>query len=122
MASQRTSPKILAQPEREQKGRKLTDMPNNMKIPVFASESEEAKWWVNQEDSIADEFEKAAAQGQVARGTAVRRAAIPTTTIRLDPKDIERARKQADRKGLRYQTYLKMLIHEALASHEVPNK
>jgi predicted DNA binding CopG/RHH family protein len=42
----------------------------------------------------------------------------PTTTIRLDPDDISRARALAARRGLRYQTYLKMLVHGALAAEE----
>ena len=42
----------------------------------------------------------------------------PTTTIRLDPQDISRARVLAAARGVRYQTYLKMLIHEALAAEE----
>ncbi len=32
--------------------------------------------------------------------------------------DIERARRLADRKGLGYQTYMKMLLHEALNREE----
>jgi predicted DNA binding CopG/RHH family protein len=43
---------------------------------------------------------------------------IPTTTIRLDPEDISLARVQAEKRGLKYQTYLKMLIHEALVKAE----
>ncbi|MGI8769977.1 MAG: hypothetical protein ACR2JE_00925 [Acidobacteriaceae bacterium] len=93
-------------------------MPEKMDIPVFANEADEAKWWVSQQDRIADEFDRAATRGEPARGTAARRAALPTTTIRLDPRDIELARSQAERKGLRYQTYLKMLIHEALREQE----
>jgi predicted DNA binding CopG/RHH family protein len=42
----------------------------------------------------------------------------PTTTIRLDPEDISRARTLAAKRGLRYQTYLKMLLHEALREEE----
>jgi predicted DNA binding CopG/RHH family protein len=45
-----------------------------------------------------------------------KRAALPSTTIRLDPDDIAKARVQAAERGLRYQTYLKMIIHEALRS------
>ena len=93
-------------------------MPEKMDIPAFTNEAEEAKWWVGQDGRITQEFEQAVAEGQVGRGTAARRAALPTTTIRLDPKDIELARSQAERKGLRYQTYLKMLLHEALRSQE----
>ncbi len=52
------------------------------------------------------------------QGTVRRKGATPTTSIRLDPEDILRARVLADRKGLRYQTYLKMLIREALIAEE----
>jgi predicted DNA binding CopG/RHH family protein len=51
-------------------------------------------------------------------GTAARKGNTPTTTIRLDPEDVSKARIQAERRGLRYQTYLKMLIHEALQQAE----
>jgi hypothetical protein len=34
--------------------------------------------------------------------------------LRVAVKDVEAARKFAERKGLRYQTYIKMLLHEAL--------
>jgi predicted DNA binding CopG/RHH family protein len=89
-------------------------MADKLEIPGFASEGEEARWWVAQEDRLAEEFEQAEARGELGRGTAVRRAALPSTTIRLDPGDIALARAQAARKGMRYQTYLKMLLHEAL--------
>jgi predicted DNA binding CopG/RHH family protein len=36
-------------------------------------------------------------------------------TIRLSNNEIVRAKQQAEAKGLRYQTYIKMLLHEALA-------
>ena len=36
-------------------------------------------------------------------------------TIRLDNSEIERAQRQAEAKGLKYQTYIKMLLHEALS-------
>ena len=38
-------------------------------------------------------------------------------TIRLSNSEIALARQQADAKGLRYQTYIKMLLHEELARH-----
>lgn len=52
------------------------------------------------------------------RGTAARKGRTPTTTIRLDPEEIARARAQAAQHGLRYQTYLKMLLHQALGEAE----
>ena len=44
-----------------------------------------------------------------------RKGQTPTITIRLDPTDVELARIQAEERGLRYQTYLKMVLHQALA-------
>jgi predicted DNA binding CopG/RHH family protein len=44
-------------------------------------------------------------------------AATPPTsqiTIRLDNGELALAKKQAEVKGLKYQTYIKMLLHEAL--------
>jgi predicted DNA binding CopG/RHH family protein len=36
-------------------------------------------------------------------------------TIRLGNDELARARRQAEARGLKYQTYIKMLLHEALA-------
>ncbi len=89
-----------------------------LKNKTFASEAEEAVWWESHEDDLLDEFKKATAEGRVGIGTLVKRAALPSTTIRLDPEDIAKARVQAAKRGLRYQTYLKMIIHEELRKAE----
>ena len=110
---------------------------SDLKIPKFATEAEEAKWWFENEDLIFKEFQKAAQEGRLGRG-GVRRlfaekgipfpepqkapAPTPTTTIRLDPEDIAKARVQAAERGLRYQTYLKMIIHDALRNAEASRK
>ncbi len=84
-------------------------------IPKFASEAEEAQWWFDNQEELDKDFAQALAEGRLQRRTWSRPpAAVPTTTIRLDPADIEMARAQAEKKGLKYQTYLKMVIHEAL--------
>jgi predicted DNA binding CopG/RHH family protein len=84
-------------------------------IPKFASEAEEAQWWFDHQDEFLEDFRKAAAEGRLRRRTEPRPSTpVPTTTIRLDPADIELARTLADKKGLKYQTYLKMLLREAL--------
>jgi hypothetical protein len=100
---------------------------SDMKVPNFATEAEEAKWWFENEDMLLKEFKKATKAGTLGYGGARRLFAergipfpeekttpTPTTTIRLDPVDIAQARVQAAERGLRYQTYLKMIIHEAL--------
>ncbi len=90
--------------------------------PRFNSEREEADWWFNNPDYVLQEFVRAKAEGRLGYGTAMKRlaekrAAI-STTIRIEDADLELARSQADEKGLRYQTYLKMLIHEQLVKQE----
>lgn len=95
-------------------------MVDKPKIPKFASEAEEAQWWYDHRDELTKAFEDAAARGELHTGSAATLARergggiTPTTTIRLDPEDVSRARALAAKRGLRYQTYLKMLIHEAL--------
>ena len=99
-------------------------MADKLIIPTFASEAEEAEWWYKHRDELTKAFADAAARGELRTGSAARlareRAAgiTPTTTIRLDPEDISRARALAAKRGLRYQTYLKMLLHEALEAEE----
>ncbi len=83
-------------------------------LPKFESEADEAKWWFEHQDELDQEFVRAAEEGRLGRGTVARRMGLPTTTIRLDPVDIQMARDQAEKRGLKYQTYLKMLLHEAL--------
>jgi predicted DNA binding CopG/RHH family protein len=92
-------------------------MEQTLKIPKFSNETEEAKWWFEHQDVLLAEFKRAEAEGRLGVGLAKRRAQTtqtPTTTIRLDPEDIAKARVAAEKRGLKYQTYLKMLIHEAL--------
>lgn len=88
-------------------------------LPEFKSESEEAKWWFEHQDELDKDFARAAAEGRLGRGTAARVGGLPTTTIRLDPADIALAREQANKRGLKYQTYVKMLLHEALQREAV---
>jgi predicted DNA binding CopG/RHH family protein len=83
-------------------------------LPDFTSEAEEANWWFDNQDALDKEFAQSAAEGRLGRGTAARLGGIPNTTIRRDPDDIALARAQASKRGLKYQTCLKMLLHEAL--------
>jgi hypothetical protein len=102
-------------------------MSDKLRLPKFTSEAEEAQWWFDhRDDEVAKAFEDAAAAGKLRTGSVAGLAReenaasgiTPTTTIRLDPDDISRARTLAAQRGLRYQTYLKMLVHEALAAEE----
>lgn len=101
-------------------------MAEKLKLPKFASEAEEATWWFDHRDEVTKAFEDAAAEGKLRTGSVASLArnenaaagATPATAIRLDQDDISRARALASKRGLRYQTYLKMLVHEALAAEE----
>lgn len=79
-------------------------------IPKFRTEAEEAEWWDNHPD-VATEIMKRA----IKSGKARRTAPLRTVTMRLPVPDIEAAQELALQKGLPYQTYIKMLLHEALA-------
>jgi predicted DNA binding CopG/RHH family protein len=93
-------------------------MAHRIDVPRFANESEEARWWFENQDVIDDEFELAAREGRIGVGTAVRRANAAAAFVALDPEDVERARAQAERRGLEYQAYVKMVVHEALLHEE----
>ena len=93
-----------------------------VQIPDFKNEEQEARWWAQNPAAILAQFESAVAEKRLGRGTTARRGLTPTTTIRLDPADISRAKSQAERRGLKYQTYLKMLIHQALTQEESATK
>jgi predicted DNA binding CopG/RHH family protein len=96
------------------------------KLPKFETEAQEAEWWAKNQDFIADKFEEAAAAGKLGRGSVAQSAreraaqigSSPTITIRLPEVDLARARTLAAAKGLRYQTYIKMLLHQALNTEE----
>jgi hypothetical protein len=96
------------------------------KQPHFGTETQEAESWAKNQDLILNRFQQASASGNPGKGTVARVAgkrakqagASPTITIRLAEDDLARARIFAAEKGLRYQTYLKMLLHQALNAEE----
>lgn len=91
-------------------------MDQKLKIPKFQTEAEEADWYPQNEEAIMRAFETASADGTLRRVKA-QRAATQPVTLRLDSADLELAKTLAARRGLAYQSYVKMLLHLALA-HE----
>lgn len=90
-------------------------------MPRFKSESEEADWWASPAGRAY--VRQRSAEGQL-KGTRASGSSLVTKlsnkrstqiAIRLPGTDLARARKIADRKGIGYQTLLKMLVHEGLA-------
>jgi predicted DNA binding CopG/RHH family protein len=94
--------------------KKKRSIVKKLKTPEFKNEADEARWYPANQDALLAEFQNAAKEGALGRGSLAKRGLTPTTTIRLDRGDIELAKRQAEQRGLRYQTYLKMLIHQAL--------
>ncbi len=87
-------------------------------MPKFASEAEEAAWWQSHRREADELFERAYKAGAVRRFKGGVEVPALQTTIRLIARDVERARVLAERKGLRYQTYIKILVHEGLDREE----
>jgi predicted DNA binding CopG/RHH family protein len=91
-------------------------------VPKFKEETEEAKWWYNNREKVEDALINAMDNGTIRRGTAQRLAtearASRNVTIRIAEADLDLARKQAEEKGLPYQTYIKSVLHEALVKRE----
>ncbi len=96
-------------------------MPQKLEIPRFENEAEEARWWFDNREAVSDEFELAAKEGRLGHGTVARRAKeaeMASALVGLDPEDVQRARAQAERRGMEYQAYVKMVMHRALLMEE----
>jgi len=55
-------------------------MDQELKIPKFDCEADEARWWAENQGSAAQAFERAAAAGKLGRGTTTRRGSTPAIT------------------------------------------
>ena len=89
--------------------------------PGFKNESEEADWWAGPAGRayVKQRSAEASSKGAKARGSGLvaklNEKGSVQIAIRLPATDLARARKVADRKGIGYQTLMKMLVHEGLA-------
>ncbi|MGA3213228.1 MAG: hypothetical protein ABSD20_18140 [Terriglobales bacterium] len=88
-------------------------------IPPFKSEKEEAAWWDTHRSAVELDLRTAlrgnrtiSLQDVLAR--AKRKTGLVPVTIRLASEDIATARELAEDLGVGYQTYIKLLLHEAL--------
>ena len=92
------------------------------RIPQFESEAQEAHWWDEHKAQVERNLSAAMRNGTVQKGAAQRMVREARTskniTIRMPLADLERARRLSATKGLAYQTYVKMLLHEALDLEE----
>ncbi len=90
------------------------------KIPVFKSESDEADWWASAEGRrfIKQKSAEAARNKKEYEGSPLIARLNKTSSVqialRVPEADLAQARRLATRKGIGYQTLLKMLLHEGL--------
>ncbi|MFN0103802.1 MAG: hypothetical protein ACKV2U_17180 [Bryobacteraceae bacterium] len=96
-------------------------------IPAFATEAEEAKWWfknrnIHGKQLLAavknDEAQVLTKEKLRERIAASKKGSAPVVALRIPEVDLALAPKQAERKGLPYQTYIKSLLHETLTERE----
>ena len=88
-------------------------------MPRFRNESQEAEWWAGAEGRafLERKSKESRAKGVKPAGSAlVARLNKASTQIalRLADADLQKAREIAERKGVGYQTLIKMLVHEGL--------
>jgi predicted DNA binding CopG/RHH family protein len=85
-------------------------------IPKFSSEAEEAMWWDTHRSEVEAEIRQRMKQKRPLTLNNLLREAKSSQpiTLRIPKQDLETARRLAARKGLGYQTYIKMLLREAL--------
>ncbi len=87
-------------------------------IPKFSSEAEEAAWWDSHRSEIEAEIRQRIKQKRpLTLDSLLRKETSQPVTLRIATKDLETARRLAARKGVGYQTYIKMLLREALAKN-----
>lgn len=87
-------------------------------IPKFSSQAEEAAWWDSHRAEVEAEIRRRIKnRPRVTLGNLLhnRAKASQPITLRIAKDDLDTARRLAAKKGLGYQTYIKMLLREALA-------
>jgi predicted DNA binding CopG/RHH family protein len=92
-----------------------------VEIPKFKNEGQEADWWASKpgRDCVKQKSASAKSKGVETKGSRLVAKLNKTSTvqiaIRLPEQDLEHARQIAERKGISYQTLLRMLVHEGLS-------
>ena len=88
------------------------------KMPRFMNEDAEAKWWSSADGREFLKQQSAAGTSRKREGSRLvaklSRPASVQIALRLPAPDLAQARRIAGRKGIGYQTLLKILVHEGL--------
>jgi hypothetical protein len=92
----------------------------SIEIPKFVNEAQEADWWASREgrEFVKQEAAESGKKRGAPRGSRLvsQLNKVPSVQIalRLPEPDVAKARELATRKGIGYQTLIKMLVHEGL--------
>jgi predicted DNA binding CopG/RHH family protein len=87
----------------------------NLIVPKFTSEAEDARWHYRHRRTLESALERRIQEGSARTlEQAAARAKTRPVTLRLAAADIDTARGIAAEKGIGYQTYIKMLLRDAL--------
>jgi len=101
------------------------------KKPINAdTEREDARWFEENQDRLLKLFERAEKKGVLRIGSksvgitlsrrthSLKKPPSQKVMLRIPNSDLDRARRQAAGRGIGYQTYIKMLLHEGLEREE----
>jgi len=99
------------------------------KLAETKTEAEEARWFEENQERLLKLFEQAGKEGAlriggksvgitISKKTESLRPPSQKVMLRIPADDLDRARRQAGRKGIGYQTYIKMLLREGLDRQE----
>jgi hypothetical protein len=100
------------------------------RLAGITTEAGEARWFEENQDRLLKLFEQAGKKGVLRVGgrsvgislskktEALKKPPSQKVMLRIPTGDIERARRQADGKGIGYQTYIKMLLRAGLDREE----
>jgi len=106
---------------------KENKQPTSIVVPKFKNEAEEAAWWYANREFHGKQMLAAVRSGDaqvmtkdklLARIAASKKPPAPVVALRIPAADLALARKQAEQKGLPYQTYIKSILHETLTQRE----
>jgi predicted DNA binding CopG/RHH family protein len=95
-----------------------------LRIPKFKNEAEEADWWASPAGRayVREKSAKTRIKGDRRAGSPLVAKLNSSNSVqialRLPEADLEQARRIAERKGIGYQTFLKMLVREGLVRKE----
>ena len=94
----------------------MPDKSHRPKVPVFATEAEEAQWWDEHQEMVTDELIKAMEDGTVRRRPPASIHGNETIEVKLSPDMATKIQRLAAASGMNEEAYVGRLLREALDS------